>query len=369
MGKKNRKKIGQFEISGLRNAAKTLLANVRFSSVDEPVKTIVVTSSTPDEGKSTVSSNLACAMASSGRRVLIMDCDMRRRSLGAMLDLHPKNGIYAVISGSVSIDSAISATKYKNLFFMDGEPNIPSPPDILSTRRFDALLESLRERFDYVIIDTPPLGAFVDAAIISSLADGVLLVVRQNSTKKKAINDSIQQLRAANARILGAVMTFTKDAESDYYYAYYNQEGKRVNKSKMEQQPLATASRDLVSDDIDVWARKAGISSKDSNPRKKRASGGKRGGGGGGGAGGDRGGGDRSAGDRGGGKQSADNRAANRRAYEPEFDAVSQGSDGYDSEQIPPQRGSVNSNPFPPGAFRPPGSVPGSKNPRLRMRR
>lgn len=262
MGKKNHKKLGQFEVPALRNAAKTLLANVRFTAVDEPVKTIVVTSSVPDEGKTTVSSNLACAMASSGRRVLIMDCDMRRRDLGAMLELHPKFGVYAVISGSVPVDEAISPTRYKNLFFMDCEPNIPSPPDILSTRRFEALLESLRDKFDYVIIDTPPLGAFVDAAVVASIADGVMLVVRQGSAKKKAINDSIQQLQAANARILGAVMTFTEDADSDYYYAYYNQEGKRVDRKQQSQQPLIAVSRDMVSDDVDVWARKAGITSR-----------------------------------------------------------------------------------------------------------
>lgn len=147
MAKKNHKKLGQFEIPGLRNASQTLLANIRFASVDERVKTLVITSSTPDEGKTTVSSNLALAIASAGHKVLIVETDMRRRCLASMLDLHPRNGLYAVLSGDAPLDDVIVPTKYDNLFFIDAEPNIPSPPDLLSTKRFSALVDKLRESY------------------------------------------------------------------------------------------------------------------------------------------------------------------------------------------------------------------------------
>ena len=262
MAKKNRKKFGQFENPDLRNASKTLYANIRFASLDEEVASIAVTSTFMDEGKSTVASNLACAIASSGKRVLIIDADMRRLSLGAMLGLHGTNGIYSVLSGKVALGDAIVATDYKNLYFLDCEPNIPSPPDVLSTKRFAALVETLCKSFDFVVIDTPPVGLFPDAAIISNLVDGTLLAVRQHATERKAALNAVAQLNAADARILGTVMTFVPSEGSDYYYyAYYNEEGKRVGRSH-------SSEPELLDDDISAWADNAGV---DFGGKQKRA--------------------------------------------------------------------------------------------------
>ena len=265
MAKKNRKKFGSFEVPDLRNASKTLFANIRFASLDEEVKTIVVTSTVMDEGKSTVVSNLACAIASSGKKVLIVDADMRRRSLGAMLGLHGANGIYSVLSGKVALGDAIVATDFKNLYFLDAEPNIPSPPDVLSTKRFAALVKTLRSSFDYVIFDTPPVGLFPDAAIVSNLVDGALLVVRQHSTDRKDALNAVSQLNAADARILGTVMTFVPSEDSDYYYyAYYNEEGKRVGRSH-------SSESEILDDDISAWADNAGVDFGDKPRRGARA--------------------------------------------------------------------------------------------------
>lgn len=242
MSKKSRKKIGRFDSPALTNASKTLLANIRFASVDGNVQTIVVTSSTVDEGKTSVTSNLACAIASSGKSVLVVETDMRRRCLASMLGIHPKNGLYAVLSGTAALRDAIIQTSYKNVYFLDAEPNIPSPPDILSSKRFAALVEKLRDSFDYVIFDTPPIGLFVDAAIASNLADGTLFVIRERSTKRAEIAASIQQLKAANARILGTVLTFCKIEQSDYYYAYYSEDGKRADKAGQDFQTVSAAA-------------------------------------------------------------------------------------------------------------------------------
>lgn len=262
MAKKNRKRVGQFQIPALNNASRTLLANIRFTSIDEKVKTIAVTSTGPDEGKTVVCANLACAIADSGKRVLLVDTDMRRRCIGTMLNIHPRYGLYSVLAGSAQLQSAITPTKKPGLFFMDSEPNIPSPPDVLSTKRFAALVDQLRGMFDYVIFDTPPVGVFVDAAIISNLVDGTVYAIRERGEKRDNIVAGVQQLKTANARILGTVITFSQEeSQNDYYYAYYNEEGKRVSKREKDE-PVVDESadaRDIAADDIEQWARKAGI--------------------------------------------------------------------------------------------------------------
>ncbi len=274
MAKKNRKKLGQFQIPGLNNASRTLLANIRFNSIDERVKTIAITSTAPNEGKTAVSTNLACAIAESGKTVLLVDSDLRRRCIGALLNLHPKFGLYSVLAGNAPLDGAIARTKIPGLFFMDCEPNIPSPPDVLSTKRFAALVDQVRGMFDYVIFDTPPVGVFVDAAIISNLVDGTIYVIRERAEKRDAISAGVQQLKAANARILGTVITFSQEeSQSDYYYAYYNEEGKRVSKRE-KNAPIPTGNnnaRDIAADDIAQWAHQAGIDPQQATIASNRA--------------------------------------------------------------------------------------------------
>lgn len=216
----------------VQNAAKTLLANIRFASVDRPVKSIVLTSSVPNEGKSTVAYNLAQAIASSGKRTLIVECDMRRRSLADMVGARARHGIYAVLSGQVELDEALVATSHRNLFFLDSEPHIPNPADILSSQRFRKLLAQMESDFDYVVIDTPPVGTFVDAAIIAALADATALVVRERFVKRAELQNAYDQLKKADANVIGVIMNMCEAESSEYYYAYYNKEGKRVRKSE-----------------------------------------------------------------------------------------------------------------------------------------
>lgn len=227
-----RKKKASSDALVVQNAAKTLLANIRFASVDRPVKSIVLTSSVPNEGKSTVAYNLAQAIASSGKRTLIVECDMRRRSLADMVGARARHGIYAVLSGQVELDEALVATSHRNLFFLDSEPHIPNPADILSSQRFRKLLAQMESDFDYVVIDTPPVGTFVDAAIIAALADATALVVRERFVKRAELQNAYDQLKKADANVIGVIMNMCEAESSEYYYAYYNKEGKRVRKSE-----------------------------------------------------------------------------------------------------------------------------------------
>ena len=215
----------------VQNAAKTLLANIRFASVDNPIRTIAVTSSKPNEGKSTVALNLAQAIATSGASVLLVDTDMRRRSLAGMLNAHPRGGLYAVLSEDLTLDQAVVETSQPNLYFLDSEPHIPNPADIIASRRFAKLMEQLRAEYRYVVFDTPPVGAFIDAAEVGHLADGAVFVIRENFTKRSEVVAAVEQLRKAEVNVLGTVMNCCESDSSEYYYAYYNTRGERVRTS------------------------------------------------------------------------------------------------------------------------------------------
>lgn len=227
-GKKRKNKSGASNALEVQNAAKTLYANIRFMSVDDPIRSVVITSAAPNEGKTTTAVQLGRAMATAGKTVLLVEADMRRRSLAAMLEVHPQAGLYAVLSGAASLSAAIASTATPNLYFLDTEPNIPNPADIISSKRYRALAAKLAERFDYVIFDTPPVGTFVDAAVLSTMADGVVLVVRPGEVKRSALVGAYDQLRKADANVLGICATFCEGTGSEYYYAYYTSDGRRV---------------------------------------------------------------------------------------------------------------------------------------------
>lgn len=215
----------------VQNAAKTLLANIRFASVDRPVKSIVMTSSVPNEGKTTVSYQLAQATASSGKRTLIVECDMRHRSLANLIGARARYGLYAVLSGQVELEDAVVSTSHRNLFFLDSEPHIPNPADIFASQRFRNLMHELASSFDYVIFDTPPVGTFVDAAVIAAQADATVLVVRERFVKRADLQNAYDQLKKADAHVIGVAMNMCESESSEYYYAYYNKSGKRVRAS------------------------------------------------------------------------------------------------------------------------------------------
>ena len=229
MAKKKKKSGNALEV---QNAAKTLYANIRFMSVDDPISTIVITSSVPNEGKTALAVQLGQAIATSGKSVLLVEADMRRRSLSSRLQIRSSAGIYAVLTESVPLNRAILATGTPNLYFLDAEPNIPNPADLLSSKRYAAFVAALRKHYDYVIFDTPPVGTFVDAAIVSTLADGTILAVKPNLVKRSELLGAYEQLQKAQANVIGLCATFVEGTGSEYYYAYYTSSGKRIDKNE-----------------------------------------------------------------------------------------------------------------------------------------
>lgn len=216
----------------IQNAAKTMLANIRFASVDSPMQSIVITSSVPNEGKTTTTIELAKAIASSGNSVLLVEADMRRRSAASALGVRASHGAYAVMANQVTLQQAVVSAGVPNFYFLDTEPNIPNPADILSSRAYVRLVDEACDAYDYVLFDTPPVGTFVDAAILSRLVDGVVLVVKIGGAKRDEIVAAYDQLTKAEAHIIGACAAFCEGTGSEYYYAYYNKDNQRVDPEK-----------------------------------------------------------------------------------------------------------------------------------------
>lgn len=205
----------------VKNAAKTLLANIRFMSPDKPYRVLLFTSSVPSEGKTFVVSNLGEAIATSGKSCLIIECDMRRRSMANVLGTHAQRGVYAVMSGQAQLSQAAVRTSVRGLYFLDAEPHIPNPSDILGSRHFQTVLDAARQAFDYVLLDTPPVGAFVDAAVLGTKADATFIVVRENFVRRDEVKAAVEQLQASGSNVAGVVMNFCERKGSGYYDYYY----------------------------------------------------------------------------------------------------------------------------------------------------
>ena len=218
MAKKQKASKNLLEV---QNAAKTLFANIRFQSIDSPLSSIALTSSVPDEGKTTTAWYLAQAMATAGNEVLLIEADMRRRSLASMLQIHPSAGLFSVLSGKANVRDVMVSTSVKGLYFLDAEPSIPNPPDLLASLRMKTLAERIEEQFDYVIYDTPPVGPFVDAAVLSRIVDAAVLVVRAGHVKRQELELAYEQLMKAGANVIGICSSFEEGTSSGYYYSYY----------------------------------------------------------------------------------------------------------------------------------------------------
>ncbi len=207
----------------LQEAIKTLRTNISFASIDDPVKTIMVTSTKPSEGKSTIASALCVSLAEAGSATLLVENDLRRPRLANYFKIRCKQGLSDVLMGTATLNDAIVRTEFPNLFFLDVGRKIANPVDTLATKRYKAIVEAMQSSFRYVVIDTPPLAAFVDAAIISTLVDKTIYVIRAGRVDKKEVVEAVDQLRKANADILGVVLNGTARSSSHYdYYTYYD---------------------------------------------------------------------------------------------------------------------------------------------------
>lgn len=205
----------------VHEAIKTLRSNIKFSGIDNPIKTIVITSSIPGEGKSTISHFLAIEMAKAGNKTLIVECDLRRPTQGNLFKVRPKKGLTKYLSGDCTLEEAAAVTNTENLYFLDVDSKVVNPVEMLGSERFKKAMEEMREKFDIVIFDTLPLASFIEGALVAANADATIVVVRAGYTPQRAIVGSLDQLEKANANVIGTVLNGIEETASGQYYGYY----------------------------------------------------------------------------------------------------------------------------------------------------
>lgn len=218
--------------SQLAEACRSLRTNIVFSGADRQLRTIVVSSANPREGKTTMVLYLGTTMAQSGQRILLVDSDMRRPRLHVSAGLPRGIGLSNLIVGDESYDDAIKSTEIPNLFVLPCGPLPPNPAELLMSKRFAAVLEELGKRFDTVILDSPPLGAVTDAVVLSKQTDGVILVVHASKTLRDEVKRASRQIKHVNGQIIGIILN-QLDAK-DHRYGYYNYYGYHSEKETAE---------------------------------------------------------------------------------------------------------------------------------------
>jgi succinoglycan biosynthesis transport protein ExoP len=208
--------------SGVAEAYRTLRTNIEFASVDAPVRSLLVTSSIPGEGKTVIAANLAVVFAQAGRSVLLVDADLRRPGAHLMFDLPNANGLTTLLrSDDVSPDAIAQATEQDNLRVLSTGPLPPNPAELLASQRMRAVLERLGAAADLLIFDSPPLQAVADAAILSSFLDSTILVVDASRSHKRAVHQASEALVRADAKVLGAVLNRVPARARSEYADYY----------------------------------------------------------------------------------------------------------------------------------------------------
>lgn len=212
---------------------RSLRTNLAFARANEDVRTLVLTSPGPADGKSTTVANLAITFAQQGQRTLIIDADLRRAVLDKTFSVPRSPGLTELIIGSVQLDEAVNETQVPNLFVLGSGQFPPNPSELLGSAAMKQVVAEAKERFDIVLFDSPPLLAVTDAAVLSTLVDGTVLVVRMGSTAREAARLAIARLRQVHARVLGALLNDARSRGAGYYggygYQYYAYYGSDAN--------------------------------------------------------------------------------------------------------------------------------------------
>jgi capsular exopolysaccharide synthesis family protein len=200
---------------------RSIRTNILFMSPDRPLKIMVVTSPSPQEGKTTTAINLGVTMAEAGGRVLIVDTDMRRPRLHRSFGVPNQTGISSVIVGKATLEEAIKRTDVPNLDVLPCGPVPPNPSELLHTSRFGTVLSDCAKLYDRIILDSPPTSAVTDPAVLGNLADGVVLVIKAGETTREAAMHARRQLATAKARLFGVVVNAIDFSNPAYGYEYY----------------------------------------------------------------------------------------------------------------------------------------------------
>ncbi len=212
--------------SAVSEAYRTLLTSIDFAGLDRPIRTLMLTSASPEEGKSSTLANLAVVAAQEGRKVIVVDCDLRRPSLHSIFGLSNGEGLTTALMNAETLrEPPLRSVGVDGLSVLTSGPIPPNPLELLGSRRMEELLAGLAGRADMVLVDAPPVVAVADAAILASKVDAVLLVVQAGRAKRDYVERAKALLEKANARIIGAALT---NVQADSLLTrYYAAEGSR----------------------------------------------------------------------------------------------------------------------------------------------
>jgi len=216
-------------LSPISEAFRVLRTNIRFSSVDKPICTLLVTSAGPTEGKSTTAANLAAVMAQAGLKAIVVDADLRRPRLHRVFGIHPRGGLTgSLLEGSM--DGRLQPSQVEGLAVLPAGDRPPNPSELLGSRRLRELLGLLTQHVDMVVIDSPPVLPVTDAAVLAQSVDGVLLVIDAGETRRGIAQHAVESLRQVGANVIGVVLNRVPTGKGGYYYyyqEYYGDGGKR----------------------------------------------------------------------------------------------------------------------------------------------
>ncbi len=192
--------------------------NIQFSSVDKEIKTIVVTSAEPNDGKSTTAANLAIVLAQEEKKVLLVDADLRKPSIHYAFNLSNIHGITSVLTKKMDLRKTISNSNVPNLDILTSGPIPPNPSELLNSKAIETVINELKGIYDYIIFDTPPVLIVTDSQIVANKSDGVIMVVASGKTNKQSAVKAKELLEKANTALLGVVLNGIESNTSNYYY-------------------------------------------------------------------------------------------------------------------------------------------------------
>ena len=208
---------------------RTIRTNINFMAIDKPIKTLAFTSANVSEGKSTVTDNIAVVFAQNGKRVLLVDADLRRPTLSRSFNVDGQQGLTTILTSqeqTLDFSQIIKLSGIKNLDVLPSGPIPPNPAELLSSQRMQAFMKAVKNNYDLVILDVPPMLEVTDTQVLSHSLDAVILVIRQGITQKMAARRSVELLKMAHANLLGYVMNDADAGEGagygyGYGYGYY----------------------------------------------------------------------------------------------------------------------------------------------------
>jgi capsular exopolysaccharide synthesis family protein len=199
---------------------RTVRTSIQFSSVDEDIQTIMVTSAGPGEGKSTTAANLAVTFAQQEKKVLIVDADLRKPTMHYTFNQTNTFGLTTVLAGQIPLNEAVNPTDVFNLSVLTSGPIPPNPAELMGSKSMARFLKEVKENYDIIIFDTPPILAVTDAQVLANSCDGTVMVIYSGKTEMEEATKAKELLLNTKGKLLGAVLNHKKLESSDYYYYY-----------------------------------------------------------------------------------------------------------------------------------------------------